>query len=257
MSTSSEVSLVVLTYNRGDVVKQAMEHNIRHAGDKIDEIIWVDNGSTDNVRDVMKEFNPDVSVLNKVNLGVAKGYNRGMALSTKPLIAITGCDRLMPDNWLVRMKQCLENKTCEKEIAVASCYSKQIQEVPERLYMHVGVALNSKYITCLPMEARLMKRMLLKEAGYMREDFGLYGWEDVEFAHRLMRIIKVYGLESVTLNGFVARHLGHEGNSGGYRANKADSHEYWEFKRRESEDPSKLELLKKCESEGFNFYSPF
>ncbi len=252
MSTSFEVSLVVLTYNRGDIVKQAMEHNIKHAGDKIDEIIWVDNGSTDNVREVMNEFSPDVSVLNKTNLGVAKGYNRGLALSTKPLIAITGCDRLMPDDWLKKMKAAFEDN-----VAVISCYSKQIQMVPERLYMDLGTAMWTTRITCLPLEARLMRRSLLKDAGYMREDFGLYGWEDVEYAHRLMRVIRNAGMESYTFNGFVAKHLGHEGNSGGYRANKADSNEYWQFKRRESEDSRKLDLLKKCESEGFKFYRPY
>lgn len=252
MSISSEVSLVVLTFNRADVVKRAMEHNIRQAGDKIDEIIWVDNGSSDHIHDVMIEYKPDVIVKNKTNLGVAKGYNRGLALATKPLVCITGCDRLMPDKWLLKMKESFEENT-----ACVSCYSKQISEVPERLFMHVKDAIRSYKVHCLPMEARLMKRELLRLAGYMREDFGLYGWEDVEYAHRLMRVIKQHGWESFTHNGFFAKHLGHEGNSGSYRANNADSDEYWQFKRRESEDQRKLDLLKKCESEGFNFYSPY
>lgn len=41
------VSWIVLTYNRADTVKKSLDHNFANAGAVPDELIWVDNGSTE------------------------------------------------------------------------------------------------------------------------------------------------------------------------------------------------------------------
>jgi GT2 family glycosyltransferase len=77
-----KLSWLLLTMNRQDKTKRALEHNMSNAGHAWDELIWVDNGSSDNVREVVSQYNPTVSVLHSTNLGVAKGYNRAKLLST-------------------------------------------------------------------------------------------------------------------------------------------------------------------------------
>jgi glycosyltransferase involved in cell wall biosynthesis len=82
------VSLIVLTYNRADLVARTVPHNWSRAGTPPDELIWVDNGSTDNVRDVMRKVDPHVSVLNKQNVGIFKGYNRGILMASGDYVVI-------------------------------------------------------------------------------------------------------------------------------------------------------------------------
>lgn len=244
-----KISLVVLTFNRAETVARAVAHNIANAGRKIDELVWVDNGSTDGVRDVMRGFNPDVSILHAENLGVAKGYNRGFAVSGGDWIVLTGCDMLMPDGWLATMERYAESLPSTDIVAM---YSVPFEQCRERLY---GEMLTSPdglpYQRALPMGRRMMRRDVLSRAGYLREDFGLYGWEDVEWARRCV----ARGLFCYAVPGMVAEHLGTEGvrmfKPGG------DPQGYHEFKKAEVSDPAKLQLMARCEDQGYPYYNPY
>ncbi|UOF82070.1 putative glycosyltransferase [Caudoviricetes sp.] len=253
MQTSSDFKLswVILTYNRADMVKEAVSHNLLNAGHDIDEIIWVDNGSTDSVRDVMSKFNPDVSILNHENLGVAKGYNRGVVLATGSHIVITGCDRIMPDNWAKRFRECFEKIS---NTALVSCYSQPLDKVPERRRdTHKNID-GIEIIPAMPMEAKCFPREILKDVGHIREDFGLYGWEDVEWGNRFERVAKEKGLLTYTLPDFTAVHLGNEGCE---VFNKKEDPEYHAFKQKESGDPRKGEVMAKCRAENYPYYTPY
>jgi hypothetical protein len=63
-----KTSWIVLTHNRADKVAKAMQHNVACAGDIHDELIWVDNGSTDHIADVMLSYHPDCFERNRTYL---------------------------------------------------------------------------------------------------------------------------------------------------------------------------------------------
>lgn len=241
-----KVSLVVLTYNRNEIVQKALDYSLSNTGDKIDELIWVDNGSSDGVRDYMKSLNPDVSIINSTNLGVSKGYNRGMILATGDYISIIGCDRLMPENWLATFKRyfraipsahsfCMVQKKRDEEWTQ---WKKEITILNGLPVRKIGCG-----------EARLFRRDLLHKIGYFREDFGLYGWEDVEWSERL----KQQGFEGYQIPYLYPEHLGVEGINN----LEEDADNYTKFKHHEARHPDKEKKWREIERQSFPFYSPY
>jgi GT2 family glycosyltransferase len=236
------VSLVMLTYNRADFLAHTMAHNMASAGSPVDELIWVDNGSTADVHEVMRTYAPDVCILNKTNFGVSKGYNRGFAVATGDYIVITGSDMLMPEGWLARFRTYIERLP---ETGVACVFHQDPRFSLDRTCEKDGL----RYHPCLPIGRRIVSRELLtKRIGYLREDFGLYGWEDVEWSHRAVRICKELGLITYAIPGQRAEHLG---------TARKDPTDYRDFKTRQGGDPGKRALFERCKAENFPYYNPY
>jgi len=223
-----KISVVLLTFNRDHLVSKSVEHNLKNAGDKIDEIVWVDNGSTDATRFLMKSIDPDVSILNKKNLGVAKGYNRGFALSTGDYIIVPGTDTLMPDGWVKIFK--------ENAVEGIACMMKGISGKVEK---HCGSG------------PKIISRSVFGYVGYLREDFGLYGWDDIEWAER----IKARGLACVAFPAEF-EHLGLEGINE-WSEGSAENKEYHEMKSKEARGESKQKTLELCRVLKYPKFNPY
>lgn len=248
-----KISLIVLTMNRPEIVQKAMLHNYKFAGRDIDELIWVDNGSDDMpaMLEVMSKFAPDVMVLNSKNLGVAKGYNRGFAMATGDYVVITGCDMMMPGNWLDLFD---EYVTKIPDTGIACIYSRPLEQVRERILGERTIVNGLPIQPALPIERRIMKRELFLEIGYLREDFGLYGWEDVEWSARALKVCREKGLRTYMIPGFQAEHLGTEGI---LQHDGKDDGSYHAFKRREALDPQKQMVIQKAKQEGYPRINPY
>lgn len=246
-----KISWILLTYNRAAAVARALAHNVATAGHKWDELIWCDNASTDDVRNVVREYAPDVEILNKTNLGVAKGYNRAMALATGTHLVITGCDVLMPENWLSKF---VEGFGRIPDLGVLSMYSERIEVTPERIRGDVISYDGLLVRPAMPIGRRMFKRELLKTAGYFHEGFGLYGWEDVAWGHTAERVCKELNLKCLNLEGKICQHLGTEGNVG---YDYKDEHEYWRWKKEQVNDPKKGELMLKLSGQNWPGFFPY
>jgi GT2 family glycosyltransferase len=249
-----KVSWVLLTLNRQEMVKKAFIHNKTNAGYPIHEVVWCDNGSTDNVRDFMlNEARPDVCILNKNNLGVSPGYNRVMALASGTHIVITGCDMMMPTDWLRIFVSYFNNVP---KTGIACMYSGPFSWVKERLRgPETGEVINDhRIVRAMPIGRRMFSKWLLGKIGYLREDFGLYGWEDVEWGYRAERVCKELGLNYYAIPNSIADHLGTEGNS---KYDTKDDKEYWAFKQNQVQDQKKKELLNWCQKNNYPYYNPY
>lgn len=242
------VSWIFLTYNRAEIVRQSLEHNMATAGAKWDELVWCDNGSTDQVRDVVMPH-ATTAILNKENLGVAKGYNRAMGLATGDYIVITGCDTLMPKNWLATFLEHMENS----EAGVVCVYTRPREQVQER-YQWAAITYDGRvYQEVWPLERRIFRRPLLSQVGYFPEDLGLYGYDDICWAKRALKVCAAQGQACYVLPE-LAVHLGTEGVS---THDGKDARAYHEFKRREVDAPHKAKVLAARELLGWPRFSPF
>ncbi len=250
-----KVSWVILTYNRAEIVRQAIGHCLDNSGapEAINQIVWVDNGSTDGVREVMASFEPEISVLNSENLGVAKGYNQGLGLATEEYIIVTGCDFLMPDNWL---RTFLEYVTKIPETGMACMYSKHWTYCHDRLRKSYGVQMVNglPIVHAMPLERHIMRRSLLADFGYFPETFGMYGFDDVARAHRIEQVCDEKGLLYYCIPDCVPVHLGTEGLK---QHDGKDSAEYHAMKRKEATDPAKHAELNRLRDLGWPRFSPF
>lgn len=254
--TAPRLSWVILTFNRHETVLKAFTHNLKNAGRKIDEIIWVDNGSDWKNYHFMAGFlsAADVQIRNNQNLGVSKGYNRGYAMATGTHICITGCDRLMPDGWA---KTFMDYFEAIPETGVISCYSWGLDHVGERRRKgdKSEVEINGKKIIhAQPFEARTIRRDLFKKVGYLHEGFGLYGHEDIPWSERAMKCADEMGLIYYIIPGFQANHIGCEGI---IEYNGRDDYDYYKFKMDEAKDPRKQQLVNELSAQGWPYTNPY
>jgi glycosyltransferase involved in cell wall biosynthesis len=248
-----DVSWALLTFNRSDTVTKCVPLMY---SPEMKEIVWCDNGSFEGeqyeIEVCLKQSPiPVTKVLNPTNLGVDVGYNRAIALTQHDWIVITGCDRIFPEGWL---EKAINVVKADPSVKVVSIYSQPISKLRERIRGDISTIGGERVQKAMPFGARLFHRELLKKAGYFRQDFGLYGWSDIEFSERQMRVCNENGWNYVAMLDVVAQHLGDEGINA-HQGN--DPKEYHEFKQREVRDPAKQAKLKWCRENNYPFYSPY
>jgi len=88
------VSVIIPTYNYGHFISHAIDSVLAQTRPP-SELIVVDDGSTDNTGDVVREFGAAVKYIRQDNGGVCSARNRGVAESTGELIAFLDAD----DSW--------------------------------------------------------------------------------------------------------------------------------------------------------------
>ena len=89
------VSVIIPTYNRAHLCKKAVESALSQTYQNI-EVIVVDDGSTDNTRDVVSYLDSRVRYLSQKNSGVSAARNMGMQSARGEFIALLDSD----DTWL-------------------------------------------------------------------------------------------------------------------------------------------------------------
>jgi glycosyltransferase involved in cell wall biosynthesis len=95
IETKPQVSVIIPTYNRGWVIKEAIDSVLAQDYTEF-ELIVVDDGSTDHTSDVLDSYGDDIKVLSQKNKGVSAARNRGIAEASGKFIAFLDSD----DLWL-------------------------------------------------------------------------------------------------------------------------------------------------------------
>lgn len=242
-----DVSLVILTWNRWKSVSQSLSTNIERAGYPIREIVHVDNGSTpDFILKFKTMFRPSVQVLHDHNQGVAAGYNRGLALATSTHVVITGCDRVLPDQWLKTWVRCFESVP---ETGVVACYTGAYEE---RMRGHPVDRQGITIQRAIPVEARMHSKAFLHLVGYFREDFGLYGFEDAEWSDRAEKRAQENGLLNYIVHDMPrAVHL----PDNDFEGTLGDDYARW--KKQIHPDPWNRALWIDCHRRNSPYYNPY
>jgi GT2 family glycosyltransferase len=246
------VSLVILTWNRWRSVDQSLSMNLLNANYPIHEIIHVDNGSEFGFAERFKnKFLPSVQVAHRRNLGVSTGYNRGLLLATGSHIVITGCDRVMPKNWL---RTWVDHFETIPHTGVISCYTEEHPERTRAPEMHF--TLNGKDIRrAIPVEARMHSRDFLLQTGFFREDFDTYGFEDSEWSDRAERVAFETGLINYVIPSMgYATHLLDDDFP---RHTLPSNMTYSDYKKSVHPNPRNAALFKLCHARGSPYYNPY
>ena len=92
------VSLVIPVYNQLAYTRQCLE-SIQRLPDQADEVIVVDNASTDGTDEYLKQVGVMV-IHNSTNLGCAKAWNQGIRSSSGDVIGILNNDIVVTPQWL-------------------------------------------------------------------------------------------------------------------------------------------------------------
>ena len=95
MKQKPQISVIIPTYNRGWIIKEAVDSVLSQ--DCTDfELIIVDDGSTDNTSSLLQEYKGSLKVLQQENRGVSAARNLGIKNSYGQYIAFLDSD----DLWL-------------------------------------------------------------------------------------------------------------------------------------------------------------
>jgi len=105
MNGSKKVSVIIPNYNYAKYVRKAIESVLLQTYSNL-EVIVVNNGSTDDSLQVLKEFGGKIELIDQSNLGQSGARNSGLRRSTGDLIAFLDAD----DFW--------EPTKLEKQIAL-------------------------------------------------------------------------------------------------------------------------------------------
>ena len=166
------VSVIIPTYNRGWVLREAIDSVL--AQDFRDfELIVVDDGSTDNTGQILDSYHQDLMGIRQPNTGVSAARNRGIAAAAGQLLAFLDSD----DLWLPRKLSSQVNFFNSNPDAVIN--------QTEEIWIRNGVRVNPKtrhhklsgmifepsLALCLVSpSAVMMKRTLFDEVGLFDED---------------------------------------------------------------------------------------
>jgi len=93
------ISVVLATYNRSGTIKRAID-SVLSQSYKNFELIVINDGSTDNTLDILKNYNdPRIRIIdNKENIGFVKSLNKGIKLGRGEFIARIDDDDYWCDN---------------------------------------------------------------------------------------------------------------------------------------------------------------
>ena len=89
----SAVSVVIPTYNRAQLARESVESVLEQTVQP-DEIIVVDDGSTDDTRETLARFGDRISLLHQANRGKSAARNAGIAAARGDWIAFLDSDDL-------------------------------------------------------------------------------------------------------------------------------------------------------------------
>ncbi len=102
-----KVSVIIPTYNRSQYICQAIDSVLMQIFTDY-EIIIVDDGSTDDTREVLKKYGNTIQYLYQKNMGPPSAMNTGIRCSKGEYFVILGDDDVLMPNMLERQAAVLE-----------------------------------------------------------------------------------------------------------------------------------------------------
>lgn len=110
-------TLIIPAYNRGDLIAQTLQ-SVFDQSTPFDEIIVVDDGSTDDTPCVLKRFENRVKVIRTENQGVQHARNTGVAAALHERVVFCDSDDLLDPDYVQVVSQWLEK---HQDIDVTYC----------------------------------------------------------------------------------------------------------------------------------------
>jgi len=194
-----QISVVIPSYNRRHTLQRALK-SVFEQSSAVDEVILVDDGSTDSSAAMVAREFPSVKLVRQPNLGVSAARNRGIEAARHDWIALLDSD----DSWLPAK--------IEKIRAAQRHQPDFVLFHSDEIWMRRGVRVNPMnkhrkqggwiFEQCLPLcaispSAAVIKKSVLQELGMF--DQGLPACEDYDLWLRLCHRFPVHYLDQVLI----------------------------------------------------------
>jgi glycosyltransferase involved in cell wall biosynthesis len=201
-----KISVIIPSYNRESTLIRAL-NSVLNQSSKADEVIVVDDGSSDNTSDIVRQQFPSVKIIQQANRGVSHARNTGIKNAQFEWIALLDSD----DEWLP-----------EKLANIRQQQLKNLHEIlfhSDEIWIRNGTRVNqlnkhAKYggkifEQCLPLcvispSAVVIHRSIFEQTGLFNED--LPACEDYDLWLRLCHRFPVFYIDKP----LIKKYGGHE-----------------------------------------------
>ncbi|HEX8884887.1 MAG TPA: glycosyltransferase family A protein, partial [Noviherbaspirillum sp.] len=109
MSLLQTLSLVIPSYNRGHLIDETIVSAL-HQETPFDEIIVVDDGSTDDTLSRLEKYGDRITVIASANAGVQKARNSGVAASRSSHVVLCDSDDLLHPAFCATMRRAMADE---------------------------------------------------------------------------------------------------------------------------------------------------
>ena len=114
-----DVSIIIVSWNTKDILRESLESVFAQAGDVEFETIVVDNGSADGSAEMVRaDFSQAKLISNNDNRGFAAANNQGIKISTGRYILLLNSDTIVLDRTIAKTVRFADE---HKEAAVVGC----------------------------------------------------------------------------------------------------------------------------------------
>lgn len=210
MNKNKKISVIIPVYNRKILVSRAIDSVLKQTR-TADEIIVVDDGSTDGTGETLKHYGDRIRILHEQNKGVSAARNRGIEASNGDWIALLDSDdEWLPEKLLIQetwIKNNPEYRICQtEEIWIRN--GKRVNPMNKHQKMHGDIFIPSLRMCLVSPSAVMFEKSLFVETGGFDEslpvceDYDL--WLRISLNHPVGLIsipgIKKYGGHSDQLS---------------------------------------------------------
>ena len=176
------ISVVIPTLNRSITLRRAL-NSVLLQSYQPEEIIVVDNGSTDDTEEMIKSQFPQVNILRERKLGVSAARNKGIKASKGDWIALLDSD----DEWYVpklerQIDSCLNSSGSFRLIHTNEVWKKNnvlVNQMKKHKKMGGDIFFQCLSLCCISPSSALIKKNVFRDFGYFDEN--LPACEDYDF----------------------------------------------------------------------------
>ena len=187
MASSSDVAVVITTYNHAHFLEAAIE-SVLSQDPKPREIVVVDDGSSDQPEERTSRF-PDVRIVHQTNAGLAAARNRGLRETSSPyLVFLDADDRLISGALAAGRRSLDQDESAAFTYGRYEIYNTFTSERTRAVNTRVPKQAFSHFLreNCIGMHGAVMyRRSAIESAGGFREH--LPACEDYDLYLRLAR----------------------------------------------------------------------
>lgn len=187
-----KVSVVIPTYNRAKYICEAIDSVLAQTY-KDHEIIVIDDGSTDNTKELLNKYETKIKYIYQENKGISAARNAGIKVAKGEYIAFLDSDDLwLSEKLKVQVKALEENK----EIGLVYSSMSRIDSSGKFWGMCPSTPAGDNCYDLLISESHyptptiLVRKECFEKAGLFDET--MKGIEDLDWCYRIIKFYKPY-----------------------------------------------------------------
>lgn len=238
-----KITAIIPTYNRADFLKKTINSIINQTY-KIDEVLIIDDGSTDNTNEVLKKFGNSIKIIKTTNVGVSAARNTGIKNAKNDWLAFLDSD----DHWLEDKIQKQINLHVEnKDVLFSHTGERWIRDgkvikYPKKLAKPSGECFLENLPTCkIAASSVVVHKCIFEDIGLFDEDLSVC--EDYDM---WLKISHKYKIGLIEEEGII-KQAGHEQLSQTiFAIDRYHIYSLKKFLNSEYQEEVKNEIMKKC-----------